>query len=38
MTANGGCDAILGSLGVRVLGGGGERDSREKQRGGGFSK
>jgi hypothetical protein len=21
MTANGGCDAILGSLGVRVLGG-----------------
>jgi hypothetical protein len=31
------CDAILGSRGVRVLGGGGEQDSREKKRGGGFS-
>jgi hypothetical protein len=34
----GGCDAISGSRGVRVLGGGGERDSREKKRGGGFSR
>jgi hypothetical protein len=34
----GGCNAILESRGVRVLGGGGERDSREKKRGSGFSR